>query len=145
MEPFLIIVAVIVSILFLLVDLYVMAIYSHKDDPIVSVVNIFCKVLIVLTLVQTQFQPFFLIIDVANSRTSNDDLTTYWLILYISLMVNLAVLRPIATSLYERDYDEPCWKSAVWIMVEIIVSVFVIGLFIIIGWNFWGTIKIYVD
>jgi hypothetical protein len=117
MDAFLIIVAIIVSILFLLVDLYILAIYSHKDEPNTSAVNIFCKILIVLTLLQTQFQPFFLIVDVVNSRSTNDDLTTFWLILYISLMGNLAVLKPIATSLYERDHDEPCWKSAVWIFV----------------------------
>lgn len=71
MEVYLIIVAIIVSILFLLVDLYVMAIYSHKEEPNTSFVNIFCKILIIITLLQTQFQPFFLILDVANSRTSN--------------------------------------------------------------------------
>ena len=53
-----------------------------------------------LTLLQTQFQPFFLIIDVANSRSSGDDLTLFWLVLYLTLMANLAVLKPIATSLY---------------------------------------------
>ena len=94
-----------------------MAIYSHKDEPNTSVVNIYCKILIMLTLLQTQFQPFFLIVDVVNGRNSSDDLTVFWLILYISLMVNLAVLKPIATSLYERDHDDPCWKSALWIIV----------------------------
>ena len=145
MEVFLIIVAIVVSALFLLVDLYIMVLYSNKDEPNTSVVNIFCKVLIMLTLLQTQFQPFFLIIDVANSRTVGNDLTTFWLILYITLMANLAVLKPIATSLYERDYDDPCWKSAVWIFFEIIISVSVIGLFIGIGWTFWSTVKIPVE
>ena len=53
-----------------------------------------------LTLLQTQFQPFFLVIDVVNGRSSNDDLTVFWLFLYVSIIVNLAVLKPIATSLY---------------------------------------------
>ena len=141
MEVFLIIVAIVVSALFLLVDLYIMVLYSNKDEPNTSVVNIFCKVLIM----HTQFQQFFLIIDVANSRTVGNDLTTFWLILYITLMANLAVLKPIATSLYERDYDDPCWKSAVWIFFEIIISVSVIGLFIGIGWTFWSIVKIPVE
>jgi LMBR1 domain-containing protein 1 len=136
---------VIISILFLIVDLYVMAIYSHKDEPNTSLVNIFCKILIVLTLLQTQFQPFFLIVDVANSRTSNDDLTVFWLILYITLMINIAVLKPIATSLYERDHDDSCIKNTVWMIVEIAISVFLIGFIILMGWTFWGTIKIFVD
>ena len=55
MEVYLIIVAVITSVLFLLVDLYVMAIYSHKEEPNTSFVNIICKILIIITLLQTQF------------------------------------------------------------------------------------------
>lgn len=117
MEVYLIIVAVIISILFLLVDLYVMAIYSHKEEPNTSVVNILCKILIILTLLQTQFQPFFLIFDVINSRTSSENLTPLWLTLYISLVINLALVKPIVTSLYERDHDDPCWKSTIWIII----------------------------
>ena len=109
--------AVVVSVLFLLVDLYLMAFYSHKEESNLSVVNLLCKFLIVFTLLQTQFQPFFLILDVANSRTSSNDFTALWLILYCSLIVNLAVLKPIATSLYERDHDDPCWKIALWTII----------------------------
>jgi len=53
MEAYLIIVACIVCVLFLLVDLYLMAYYSHKDESNLSFVNIFCKLLIMLTLLQT--------------------------------------------------------------------------------------------
>lgn len=60
-------------------------------------------------------------------------------------MANLAVLKPIATSLYERDHDESCLKSVVWTIVEIVISLFVVGLFLIIGWTFWGTIKYYAE
>lgn len=145
MEVYLIIVAAIISILFLLVDLYVMAIYSHKDEPNTSVVNILCKILIIITLLQTQFQPFFLIFDVVNSRTSTENLTPLWLTIYISLVVNLALLKPIVTSLYERDHDDPCWKSTVWIIFEIFISAGVFGLFLGISWTFWGSIKIPVE
>lgn len=92
--------AVVVSLLFLLVDFYILVFYSHRDEPTFSVVSIFCKILILITLLQTQFQPFFLVLDVANSRSSDSDLTTLWLVLYLSLLVNLALLKPIATSLY---------------------------------------------
>ena len=142
MDAFLIIMAIVVSILFLLADLYIMAIYSHKEEPNASCVNIYCKILIVLTLLQTQFQPFFLIIDVVNGRESSDDLTVFWLILYISLMINLAVLKPIATSLYERDHDDSCCKNVLWIIVEIFISVMVVTIFIVIAWSFWGTAQI---
>ena len=137
--------AVVVSMLFLLLDFSIMHFYSHKEESNTSIVNLFCKFLIMLTLIQTQFQPFFLIIDVANSRDSGEDLTVFWLVLYLSLMFNLAVLKPMATSLYERDYDDPCWKSAVWIFFEIIISLGVIGLFVGVGWSLWGTVSIPVD
>lgn len=137
--------AVVTSLLFLLVDFYILVFYSHRDEPTFSVVSIFCKVLIVLTLLQTQFQPFFLILDVANSRSNGSDLTTLWLILYLSLLVNLAFLKPIATSLYERDHEDPCWKVTLWTAFEIIVSLGVFGLFFGVGWAFWGDIAMPVE
>lgn len=97
---FVAIVAGVVALLLILVDVYLMAFYSHRDETNLSAVNLFCKFLIVLTLFQSQCQPFFLIFDVVNSRTSAEDLTLLWLVLYLSLLANLAVLKPIATSLY---------------------------------------------
>jgi hypothetical protein len=66
---------------------------------------------------QAQFQPLFLVVDVANSRDSSLDLSTFWIILYLSILLNIAFLKPIITSLYERDPDDPCWKSGVWITI----------------------------
>ena len=103
-EAFLIVVAVIASVLFLIVDIYILVFYTHKDESNLSAVNIFCKVLILIILLQTEFQPLFLILDVASSRSADTDLTTFWLVLYFSLLANLSVFKPIATSLYERDH-----------------------------------------
>ena len=63
-----IIVAIVACALFLLVDLYLLAFYIHKDEPNFSAVSILCKILIILTLIQTELQPLFLIVDVVNSR-----------------------------------------------------------------------------
>lgn len=52
MEVYLIIVTIVVSILFVVVDIYLMAIYSHKEETNTSKVNIFCKLLIIITLLQ---------------------------------------------------------------------------------------------
>ena len=103
-EAFLIVVAVIASVLFLIVDIYILVFYTHKDESNLSAVSIFCKVLILIILLQTELQPFFLILDVASSRSADTDLTTFWLVLYFSLLANLSVFKPIATSLYERDH-----------------------------------------
>ena len=133
-------VAVIASVLFLIVDIYILVFYAHKDEPNLSAVSIFCKVLILITLLQTEFQPLFLILDVASSRSSDTDLTIFWLVLYFSLLANLAIFKPIATSLYERDHDDPCWKVLIWAVFEILVSMGVFGLFFGIAWAFWGDI-----
>lgn len=92
--------AIIATLLFFIIDVYIMVFYTHRDEPIFSAVSIFCKVLIVLTLLQTQLQPLILILDVASSRNSDSDLTTLWLVLYFSLLCNLAFLKPIANFLY---------------------------------------------
>lgn len=138
-------VAVIASALFLLVDFYILVFYSHREESNRSAVSVLCKVLIVLTLLQAQFQPFFLVLDVANSRGTDSDLTTLWLALYFSLLVNLALLKPIATSLYERDHEDPCWKVVLWTLFEIFVSLGVFGLFFGVAWAFWGDIAMPVE
>ena len=83
--------------------------------------------------------------DVANSRDSDTDLTTLWLALYFSLLANLALLKPIATSLYERDHDDPCWKITLWTFFEIAVSLGVFGLFFGVAWAFWGDVAMPVE
>lgn len=140
-----IIVAIVACVLFFLVDLYLLAFYLHKDEPTLSAVSILCKILILLTLLQTELQPLFLIVDVVSSRDQQIDLSSFWLVLYFSLLANLAFLKPIATSLYERDPDDPCWKTALWTFFEIVVSLGVFGAFFGIAWSFWGEIAMPVD
>lgn len=142
MDAFLIIVAIVACGMFLLVDLYLLAIYSHKEETNLSAANIFCKVLIMLTLLQMQLQPLFLVVDVVNSRTSTTDLTLFWVVLYFSILINIAFLKPLATSIYERDHDHPCWKSTLWIIAEVCITILVFGCFVGIGWLFWGNVSI---
>jgi hypothetical protein len=85
------------------------------------------------------------VLDVANNRGNNGDLTMFWLVLYFSLLCNLAILKPIATSLYERDHDDPCWKVTIWTIFEIIISLGVFGIFFGVAWAFWGDISMPVD
>jgi len=68
-----------------------------------------------------------------------------WLAIYFSLLINLGFLKPIATSLYERDHDDPCWKSALWINIEIIISLGIFGMFIIFSWTFWGDVQVPIE
>lgn len=55
MDVFLIIVCIVVALLLAVVNVYIMAFYSHSDDKNTCTV-VFCKVVIVLTLLQCQLQ-----------------------------------------------------------------------------------------
>jgi hypothetical protein len=56
-----------------------------------------------ITLIQIEFQPLFMIVDALNSRSSTTDLTLFWIILYFSILGNLAIVKPLLTSIYESD------------------------------------------
>lgn len=52
MDVFLLIVTIITSVIFVVVNIYVIAIYKHRDESIVSVKNILCLILVMITLLQ---------------------------------------------------------------------------------------------
>ena len=51
-------------------------------------------------------------------------------------------LKPLATSLYESDEDDPCWKRVIWTLVELVITMAVFGVFLGVGWLFWGTVSL---
>lgn len=117
MDVFLLIVTIIVCIIFVLVNVYVIAIYKHKEESLFNVKNILCLCLIMITLIQIEFQPLFMLVDVLNSRTSTTNLTLFWTILDFSILGNLAFVKPLLTSIYESDEDDPLWKRMFWIIL----------------------------
>ncbi len=58
--------------------------------------------------------------------------------MYFSILVNLGFVKPLLTSLYESDEDDPLWKRIVWIIVEIFISVIVFGVMLGVGWVVFG-------
>ena len=70
------------------------------------------------------------------------DFTVLWAVIYFSILVNIAFLKPFATSLYETDEEETCCKKVIWIIIEVIISVAVFGVFVGVGWVLWGYIFI---
>ena len=68
MDVFMLIATIIGGIICVIVNLYTIVIYCHKEDSTINFTNVFCKVLIMLSLIQIEFQPLFLLFDVTNSR-----------------------------------------------------------------------------
>lgn len=66
-----------------------------------------------------------------------------WFALYFSILANIAFLKPLASSLYEADEDDPCWKTVLWTIVEVVITMAVFGMFLGLGWLFWG--KVYIN
>ncbi len=52
MEVFLIIVTIVTCAIFVVVNIYITAIYKHREESIINPKNIFCLVLIMITLLQ---------------------------------------------------------------------------------------------
>lgn len=100
MNVFMLVVSIVGSIICVIVDIYIMALYSHQEESNFSPITIFCKVLIILTLFQVQLQFVLLLFDVENSRQESTDFTVLWAIVYSTIYANIALLKPIATSTY---------------------------------------------
>lgn len=44
-----------------------------------------------------------MIFDIMNARTVGPDLTIMWVVIYFAILGNIAVIKPLATSIYDRD------------------------------------------
>lgn len=127
MDVFLIILCIVVAGLLFLVNLYLMAIYSHSDDKNTCTV-IFCKIVIVLTLLQCQLQQLMLTLDASNSRSfgSGLNLTIMWEIFFMSVWSNLGFLLPLAVFLYESDDEKSVLERVATTICEVIITIGVV-------------------
>lgn len=83
-----------------------------------------------------------MLFDVNSGRTTSTNFTMLWFAIYFSILANIAFLKPLFSSLYEADEDDPCWKIVLWAIVETIITMGVFGAFLGLGWLFWG--KVYI-
>lgn len=111
MDIFLMILCIVVAGLLCLINVYVMAYYSHSDDKNTCTV-VFCKVVVVLTLLQSQSQELLLMLDASNSRGygSGFNMTVMWEIFYLAVWCNLGFLLPLSVFLYETDDEQSACK-----------------------------------
>ena len=139
------IITIIGGILSLLIDLYLLIFYIHKDEDKLRPINILAMIVIVITLLQVQLQLLFLLFDVLSSRQNSTDFTNLWIVVYFSIFVNIAFLKPLASSLYESDEDDSCFKRVAWTVVEVVIAMAVFGTFLGIGWLFWGVVYLPIE
>ena len=81
-----------------------------------------------------------MIYDTSNARVAGPDLNMGWYIIYFSIIGNIAVIKPLITSFYESDSDDPCWKRFLWVIAEFIISMLVFGVLLGIGWILLGSV-----
>jgi hypothetical protein len=65
-----------------------------------------------------------------------------WFAIYFSILGTISFIKPLASSLYEADEDDPCWKIALWSIIEVIITIGVFATLLGLGWLFWG--KVYI-
>jgi len=135
MDIFLIILCVVVAILLCVINVYVMAYYSHSDDQNTCTV-VFCKVVVVLTLLQCQSQQLLLLLDASNSRGSGAgfNMTLIWEIFYLAVWSNLAFLLPLAIFLYESDDEKSACERIATTICEVIITVGVVCVLTFVSW-----------
>ena len=118
------ILCLVVIVILLLVNLYLMAFYSHVEDQ-GSHIAILCKIIVVFTLLQCQGQQLLLTVDASNSRAQGGgfNMPLLWQIFYLSIFANLGLLLPFSIFLYETDFEQPLWKRVAITLCEIVITV----------------------
>lgn len=140
MDVFTLVVTIIGSLISIVVDVYFIILYTHKEEPMFKPISIFCKLVILLALLQVQLQPLLMLFDVYSGRFGGANLGVMWIAIFFTILANIAFLKPLASSLYEADEDDPCWKIALWTCIEVIITMGVFAVFLCVGWVFWGKI-----
>ena len=87
------------------VNFYLMALYIHEDDKGLGNV-LYTKILVIVGLTLAQASVLMVPLDVANRSAllnSSLDMTVFWFIVYIVILVFVTVLFPYAIFFYETD------------------------------------------
>lgn len=143
MDVFLLILCLVIIGLLLLVNIYLVAYYSNVEDQ-GSGIAIFCKIVVVFTLIQCQGQELLLTVDASNSRGSGGgfNMALLWQIFYLSIFVNLGLILPFAIFLYESDFDKPLWKRVGITICEIFITVAAVCILTFVSWVFLSIVQL---
>lgn len=107
MQAYLIVLIVVMTIILLAVNIYLLILYIHPDDKGWGTA-IYCKILVILGLTLCQAQALIVPLDVANQSAiipSGLNMSVFWYVLYITVLVFITILIPYAIFLYETDEE----------------------------------------
>lgn len=103
MEPFLVIVTIILTVLLLLVNFYLLAIYCHPDDKGLGT-SLILKILVMVGLTLSWASILLMPLDVANTRSKGGlDMITLWEAMFVIIAIDVLILLPFFIMLYETD------------------------------------------
>jgi len=143
MNVFLLISIIIITIVLLIVNVYLLAIYIHPDDKGFGT-SILPKILVVLGLTLAWGQVFMVPLDVANSRGEGGglDMDLFWKIILMMDAILLIILIPFAYFRYEGDEEAGFFKRT-WSAICYTIATFIFfALLIGITYAFWKTARI---
>jgi len=137
MDALLLVFIIIISILLLLVNVYILAVYIHPDDKGFGN-SIFPKIIIVLGLSLAWGQMFMVPLDVANSRGDGGgiNMDLFWKIILICDAVLLIALIPFSIFKYEGDDEDGFWKRTCSAICYTIGTIAFFGLAIGVSYAF---------
>jgi len=104
-DPFLLVISLIICILMIIGNLYFLAHYSHHADNGFGS-SAFCKFIIMVSYILAQCQVFLLALDATNAREgTNIDMFTFWQIIYMTSLFFVVIIIPFSYFFYESDED----------------------------------------
>lgn len=115
MDALLIISCIIIAVLMMVVNFYILVIYSHPDDRGWGV-SLFCRGLVIFGLTLSWAQVLMLPLDVSNSKGTGGglDMDNFWIAIYMMLAIMVIFLMPTAIYVYESDDEKPMVKIAIF-------------------------------
>jgi hypothetical protein len=117
-DAFLIIVVLVLMVLLGIINLYVLAHYSHPLESKFGG-SIFAKIIIIIALMLAQGQILILPLDVSNVQNDAGlDMKGFWYTLTMTSAIFIFFILPVAMFYYETEGDE--LKSRIWhaVMME---------------------------
>lgn len=137
-QIFLIIFSSVVGLILLAVNGYILVLYLHPDDKGIKRAP-YGKIIIVLGLSICQAQALLVPLDVAFKANINSEvfkMGTFWLFLYLALIVFICFFIPFAVFFYESDPEQGMLRRLLrsfgYFFLTLIISVTIFFL----TWNF---------